>query len=193
MSILKNSVLWLAAAVSASAMSASAASFDLKVDDAGGLVLSGVISTDGAAPANIDSFSGTLFGSFFTFVGPAALTGGQPGVAGATTNGGPYNDVFPIDGSNFDFDYDNVFYTGAATLFDSFGLLFTSGGHDYNLYSTAPDTYVISTDYNNGATESVDLTVTPIPEPATWAMLVLGTAMIGVAARRRRIAAPLAA
>ena len=32
-----------------------------------------------------------------------------------------------------------------------------------------------------------------IPEPATWAMLILGVAMIGVAARRRREAALLAA
>lgn len=38
----------------------------------------------------------------------------------------------------------------------------------------------------NGGTYSGDINVSPVPEPTTWAMLGLGLAAVGVAARRKQ-------
>jgi hypothetical protein len=55
-----------------------------------------------------------------------------------------------------------------------------------------PGTYVWT--WGTGAdADSLTMNIGGVPEPATWAMLILGVAMVGLTARRRRKAAPLAA
>ncbi len=88
--------------------------------------------------------------------------------------------------------YDNVVFASGSWI-DNSGLLFTDGAYGYNLYESGLVTYLSSFnpagDYNPG--QVVDaLTVSVIPEPATWIMMGLGFAALGAAGRRRdRLAA----
>lgn len=56
------------------------------------------------------------------------------------------------------------------------GVYLSAGAHTLNVYynSTA-----------SGVTYSGDISISPVPEPATWAMMVAGVAAVGFAMRRR--------
>ena len=85
--------------------------------------------------------------------------------------------------------YDNIYFPGAAPLVDNPGIFFTAGGYDYNLYSTGPITYYLSSnnpngDYNPGELVT-SITDPVVPELSTWAMMLLGLAGLGFAASRK--------
>jgi hypothetical protein len=90
--------------------------------------------------------------------------------------------------------YDNVYFPGAAPHLDDNGILFRSGGFDYNLYSIGP-AYYLSTDnpagvYDPGEPVAFgDLArtdaITSAPEPSTWALMLLGFAGLALAAGRK--------
>jgi hypothetical protein len=63
-------------------------------------------------------------------------------------------------------------------------------GTTYNvsLYDATPPSTQNYAGFDNGV-----LTISAVPEPATWSMLFLGVAMIGFAARQRREAVAVAA
>ena len=63
------------------------------------------------------------------------------------------------------------------------GTTFTSTSNQ-TLYALINDTYYA----DNGAGTGYSLTVAAVPESATWALLIAGFGMTGVAARRRRTA-----
>lgn len=80
------------------------------------------------------------------------------------------------------------------------GTVFGSNGGDFNLFSITPhaplgvSSFTLGT--NNGFGPRMSLAsliaITPVPEPATWAMLILGLAAVGFTLRRTRPASLLA-
>jgi hypothetical protein len=105
------------------------------------------------------------------------------------------NPTFPSasyspDGS---FIYNNVYYpTGMP--FDINGLLFVTAGSPggfWNLWGNSPGNYSLyesAGSYNYPIQESGTLSVTPVPELSTWAMLATGFAGLGLVGGRRRTA-----
>lgn len=101
------------------------------------------------------------------------------------------------------FSYDNLFYPGGSPqaasdypfsggVFDIYGLVFTLlDGNAVNLWSNG--------DFGGGATYGVGVTdgqsvldyvggvslTASVPEPATWALMIVGFGLVGAATRRR--------
>jgi hypothetical protein len=77
---------------------------------------------------------------------------------------------------------------------DFSGLSFTVGSTAFNLYSNGGKYYEFnSNDFPGGSApditplETVSVTAVAVPEPATWAMLIVGFGGAGVVLRRRRV------
>lgn len=88
---------------------------------------------------------------------------------------------------------DNYFYT-TGSFVDGSGLGFTTaGGTSASLYfASAASRYQLTTT-NPFSTGYVTATATPaVPEPATWAMMLIGFGSVGVALRRRAARATVA-
>ena len=95
--------------------------------------------------------------------------------------------AYSPDGS---FIYDNL-YHASGMPFDVDGLLFVTaqnpGGY-WNLWGTSPGNYSLWESvgsYNYPIEESGNLSMTAVPEPSTWAMMLLGFAGLGYAGYRR--------
>ncbi len=87
------------------------------------------------------------------------------------------------------FSFDNVFYATGDSLGGP-GLLFNvASGLEYNLFLESPGLYHLysaTPGGTYGANSLGTLTVTgEVPEPATWAMIVMGFGVVGMMARRR--------
>jgi len=98
----------------------------------------------------------------------------------------------PNPNNNFGFLYDNVRFPVEPYL-DSNGVLFsTNGGSSlWNLWGNSPGNYELYS-YSPGVNVVGPLSVTAVPEPATWAMMILGFLGVGfVAYRRKSIGAQL--
>jgi hypothetical protein len=124
----------------------------------------------------IQTTNSTLPGNGYAIVSVSGLINGSTNVTGI----GPIN----LNG----FLTDNVFYPSADPTFTQFGVGFLSPGFTYNLWGDAPGAYSFyaynGSSYTIQSTGSV--TVTAIPEPATWAMMLLGFGMVGAGVRYRR-------
>ena len=83
--------------------------------------------------------------------------------------------------------YDNVLYPNGPNL-SGFGLLFrTAAGYDVNLFSDDATRFELWEVNAPTLRNSVgSFTVTPVPETATWAMMIVGFGMIGGALRKGR-------
>jgi hypothetical protein len=91
--------------------------------------------------------------------------------------------------------YDNKFFASAPYV-DNGGILFNAGSFAYNLYSSGSSYYLSTFNPDNSYFNPGDLgtlQVAAVPEPSTWAMMILGFAGIGYLAYRRRQGAALAA
>jgi PEP-CTERM motif len=122
---------------------------------------------------NVTSFTGTVTG---------------PGLSPTTVISG-----LEAPGSNPLFaGIDNKFDPAGAPFVSNGGIDFTAGAFAYNLYSTGsgPFAYFLSTEnpdgtfYNPG--DPGVISVAAVPEPSTWAMMILGFAGIGFMAYRRK-------
>lgn len=89
------------------------------------------------------------------------------------------------------FYYDNVLSAAANPYLDIGGVLFTTtqnpGGY-WNLWGNSPGNYSLfesAPGRGYPIQESGNLTVSAVPEPSTWAMLLLGFAGLGFAGYRR--------
>ena len=96
--------------------------------------------------------------------------------------------AYSPDGS---FIYNNL-YHASGMAFDIDGLLLATaqnpGGY-WNLWGTSPGNYSLWESvgsYNYPIEESGNLSMTAVPEPSTWAMMLLGFAGLGIAGYRVR-------
>jgi PEP-CTERM motif len=127
-----------------------------------------------------------------------SISGTLSGPSGGTIALVP-NPAQPSPTYTANFGYDNVYYPGAVDLVDLTGVLFTAGVYDYNVFAYG-GTYYLSTDnpagvYNPGEPITFSdpiQSATAAPEPSTWAMMLIGLAGLGLAARRQARARKIA-
>jgi hypothetical protein len=168
------------------------------------MLLAAAIAAAIFAPAMADaavySFTFESFDAELTATGEMAVnTAGEiTGVSGVisglanetitavTTNPNFPGAAYSPDGS---FIYNNL-YHASGMAFDIDGLLFVTaqnpGGY-WNLWGTSPGNYSLWESvgsYNYPIAESGALSVTTVPEPSTWAMMLLGFAGLGYASWR---------
>ena len=114
------------------------------------------------------------------------IGGAVSGPNGGAITGLATNPSAPSAYDDGSWAYDNVVFPLGPWV-DASGLLFAAGGHDHNLYSEGWIHYLSSFNpagnFNPGETLG-RLSVTNIPEPATWLMMGLGFAALGAAGGR---------
>jgi hypothetical protein len=147
--------------------------------------LSGQLTTD--ALNNVLSITGDITGT----TPLTAETGGSiTGLINDPGNGAPpMGGTYTAPSGHIWFYNDVLFPSGPGPFVDDNGILFSFGdGNTGNLYGQG-DTYYFSVDlpfslYVPG--DPLVGSITAIPEPSTWAMLILGFAGVGAIAFRRR-------
>ncbi len=166
------------AALSLSAMPSQAAVYLFNYVSSGGnpFAASGSFTTsdvlNGAGAYDVLSISGNVDGDLITsLIGNPA----QP------------NPSLSADGL---FIYDNNYFPGPQHVSNP-GLFFASAaGYEYNLFSDNATTYELyratpGVGYVNNSIGTLTVS-SAIPEPATWALMITGFGMMGLALRRRR-------
>jgi len=101
-------------------------------------------------------------------------------------------DGFAITGLSPYASSDNTVVSGSAPYFDLGGLSFSANGVDFNVYSSGGVEYMMNsvTDpggYGSYAAALTTDTLTAVPEPATWALMLGGFGLAGTALRRRTL------
>ena len=149
----------------------------------------------------------------FTFTGQSSISGSGTLVTSDTINGvggytitsisGIFNNTAisgllnnpnqPNFSSNATFTWDNNLFPANPFKFNRYGLGFTAGSTQYNIYDAAADgasppngfPYGLLTNPSSGQSFG-RFSITPVPEPATWAMMIVGFGIVGFAMRARR-------
>lgn len=159
------SLLCAAALVATPAVPAEAATFLFSIDSTSG-VGSGTLETDadGTSMGRVLTLSGTFGGSPMLLLAPGTYPAGAPN--------------------------DNLF-NPTAPFFTFSGLSFSAGGQSFNLFdefgtvALCGRTDECTIDERTSFSASLVPTAA-IPEPSTWAMLLLGFGLVGTVLRRTR-------
>ena len=150
---------------------ASAAVFDFNFSGTG--FFGGALIGNGTLTTNDTSFVNPLNG--YTAQTITGITG--------TFNGSQITGLANVTGSN------NLFYLTGPFFVDGNGLGFsTAAGAAVNLFVTNGTNYRVNAGgLNTGLVTASASAATPaVPEPATWAMMLIGFGAMGVSLRRRR-------
>ena len=159
----------------ASAVPASAAIYDFTYNGAlsGTLILATSDTLDAVGGFDITGISGTFGGNAITslFANP--------------------NQPNPSTGA---FTWDNVLFPTATHAFDRFGVAFTTAAGTFNVFDGIADggTTDTNTPYglivaSTGAeTFGTGTLIAAVPEPSTWAMMILGFLGVGFMSYRKR-------
>ena len=85
------------------------------------------------------------------------------------------------------FYYDNEVFPAANPVVDNDGLLFNTTAEEINIYSNGPSAYADAkasggsyTDFGTAGTFSISA----VPEPSTWLLMIAGIGGIGLMLRR---------
>lgn len=169
---MKTRLLLAASLIAAAAMPASAAQYSFSFSGLG-RTASGILTT-----------TDTPFASR----GQSAVT-----ITGIT---GTIN-ALAITGLNGFVGSDNLYYLTGPSFLDGSGLGFTAsdGSQTSLFYQDSASSYRITTltgGFASGTVTATSAPVTAVPEPAGWAMMIAGMALVGGVLRRRRIAVAFA-
>lgn len=161
-----------------------------------GTGLSAALFVAVATPAQAASYMFDITGSFSgsgTFTTADAPTGAGStlvtAISGTFNNAAITTLLAPASfGGN-----DNLLFPGGAQFVSGNGITFQTGSSTWNLYySPANRTYTILSP--TVVRQNVALSVMPaasaVPEPAAWAMMIVGMGLIGGVLRRRRTVNP---
>jgi hypothetical protein len=115
-----------------------------------------------------------------------SISGSVTGPSGGAITGLIPNPTQPNSYNNGSWIYDNVVYP-SAPAFDYWGLLFSAGGYDYNIFSSGTTGY-LSTNNPGGVFNPGEVvlaaSVAAIPEASSWVMMLAGFAALGFAGYR---------
>ena len=158
-----------------------------------------------AAPANAASYSYDFVGTGYEVTGLVTatdllnavggydilgITGTVSGLGGGAISGLVANPIQPNPTTDYGFIYDNVGFLTTPHL-NTNGVLFqTADGAKWNLWGISANDYELysyGTDTRSGIEVHGMLTVTAVPEPETYAMMLAGLGLVGFMARRRKI------
>ncbi|MGO4381528.1 FxDxF family PEP-CTERM protein [Pseudoduganella sp. RAF19] len=111
------------------------------------------------------------------------LSGGMDVITFTGLNPGTYDFVLTLSGQNVSFDGALTNLNGQTGSAYSFGK-YRFFGVEYT--GASPFTLELHGTAFSGATYSGEVTVSPVPEPATYGMLLAGLGLVGAVARRRK-------
>ena len=173
----KLSVIALGFAFSAAVLAATSASattflFSYTSNDLS-QTASGSLNATLVSPGEYDATSGSI-----TATGPVVT-----GVGTLIANLSSPNTVNSPSGR---FSYDDQLLPASNPVITNGGLLFSIGGSEVNIFSNGPEPGNDSFYNQSYANTSGTFSLSAVPEPATWAMMLVGFGFAGVTLRSSR-------
>lgn len=171
---MRKALMWALAAATSLAAATPAAAAQYMFDFSGSGFFGGTLNGTGNITTNDASFTNPLNG--YTAQTITGITG--------TFNGSSITGLGNAFGAN------NLYYLSGPFFVDGNGLGFTTAaGISANLFITNDTAYRVNTQGAGLLTGLVTATSSPVaaavPEPATWAMMLLGFGAVGFGMRRR--------
>jgi hypothetical protein len=146
--------------------------------DTGAVIVDGTISAPGAEAFVGAAYTNNFAGTTTTQLYALDASGNQLTLSTAP-NAGTYNDVGVVSGIDFGGTNNVGFDISGAT-----GVAYFSNANQfYTLNLATAEATSVGT---IGAGSLIGLTVGAVPEPSTWAMMLVGFGLVGMGARRRR-------